>query len=72
MHCMNTLMVSIAIIAVAAPTWAFKVETALYKLIITQSNKAFLLDIQADDLIFRQMICRRLTWLGLKLMLLAL
>ncbi|KAE9390995.1 hypothetical protein BT96DRAFT_1001750 [Gymnopus androsaceus JB14] len=37
-------------IAVAAPTWAENFEISLYKLIITQSNKAFLLDVQADDL----------------------
>ncbi|KAE9388167.1 hypothetical protein BT96DRAFT_1074981, partial [Gymnopus androsaceus JB14] len=37
-------------IARAAPTWAQDFETNLYKLIITQSNKAFLLDVQADDL----------------------
>ncbi|KAE9387637.1 hypothetical protein BT96DRAFT_1004921 [Gymnopus androsaceus JB14] len=37
-------------IACRAPTWANNFEINLYKLIITQSNKAFLLDVQADDL----------------------
>ncbi|KAE9390718.1 hypothetical protein BT96DRAFT_1001994 [Gymnopus androsaceus JB14] len=37
-------------IARRAPTWANNFEINLYKLIITQSNKAFLLDVQADDL----------------------
>ncbi|KAF9065617.1 hypothetical protein BDP27DRAFT_1424703 [Rhodocollybia butyracea] len=33
-----------------APNWANNFSTDLYKLIITQSNKSFLLDVEADDL----------------------
>ncbi|KAF9020448.1 hypothetical protein BDP27DRAFT_1439549 [Rhodocollybia butyracea] len=37
-------------IANEAPIWSNNFATSLYKLILTQSNKEFLLDIEADDL----------------------
>ncbi|KAF9038397.1 hypothetical protein BDP27DRAFT_1435482 [Rhodocollybia butyracea] len=37
-------------IAVQAPIWAEDFRSSLYKLILTQSNKEFLLDVEADDL----------------------
>ncbi|KAF9059642.1 hypothetical protein BDP27DRAFT_1371269 [Rhodocollybia butyracea] len=37
-------------IAKEAPIWANNFSTGLYKLILTQSNKEFLLDVEADDL----------------------
>ncbi|KAF9023048.1 hypothetical protein BDP27DRAFT_1438654 [Rhodocollybia butyracea] len=37
-------------IANEAPIWSNNFATSLYKLILTQSNKEFLLDVEADDL----------------------
>ncbi|KAJ3963780.1 hypothetical protein EV361DRAFT_956625 [Lentinula raphanica] len=37
-------------IAIAAPTWADAFEVKLFHLVLNQSNKTFLLDVQADDM----------------------
>ncbi|KAE9386427.1 hypothetical protein BT96DRAFT_949123 [Gymnopus androsaceus JB14] len=37
-------------IAAAAPTWANQFETSLFTLILMQSNKSHVLDVQADDM----------------------
>ncbi|KAF9061486.1 hypothetical protein BDP27DRAFT_1428905 [Rhodocollybia butyracea] len=48
-------------IANKAPKWANNFATSLYKLILTQSNKEFLLDAEADDLTEVDMLLLLLT-----------